>query len=107
MCNGNNHDPGCMCGFGGEGHLGGGHGNSSCTTSPGYIPGERVDFGESSFRMSRMAELAVELGYSVVFPVHCRYCGMPVYLFASPDGGFVVFDELGPPWPKHRCMGLS
>lgn len=51
--------------------------------------------------------MAAELGHSLVFPVLCKYCGAPVYLFASPDGGFAVFDELGPPWPKHWCHLLS
>jgi hypothetical protein len=54
-----------------------------------------------------MRELAAELGHSLVFPVLCKYCGAPVYLFAAPDGGFAVFDELGPPWPKHWCRRFA
>lgn len=50
-----------------------------------------------------MVDLAESLGHSVLFPVSCKYCGRPIFLFASPDGGFAVFDEVGPPWPKHRC----
>jgi hypothetical protein len=34
-----------------------------------------------------MSNLAQQLGHSLVFPVDCKYCGAPVYLFASPDGG--------------------
>jgi hypothetical protein len=26
-----------------------------------------------------------------------------VFFYQSADGGRVFFDELGPPWPKHRC----
>src|SRR5204863_1604562 len=36
----------------------------------------------------------------------CKYCGARVYLYAAPDGGFAVFDELGIPWPKHHCNGF-
>jgi hypothetical protein len=54
-----------------------------------------------------MSELAMELGHSLLFPVTCRYCGKPIYLFASPSGGFAIFDSLGPPWPKHCCGGYS
>lgn len=30
-----------------------------------------------------------------------------VYLYAAPNGGFAIFDELGPPWPKHECQGYA
>ncbi len=53
-----------------------------------------------------MSELAAELGYSVLFPTDCRYCGQRIYLFASPEGGFAIFDEIGIPWPKHQCWGV-
>lgn len=53
-----------------------------------------------------MSELAAELGYSVLFPTDCRYCGQRIYLFASPEGGFAIFDEVGIPWPKHQCWGI-
>src|SRR5262249_32677523 len=73
----------------------------------GHSSGTRKGFGSSggSFGSSSMSELAAELGHSLVFPVLCKYCGALVYLFASPNGGFAVFDDLGPPWPKHRCRG--
>jgi len=54
-----------------------------------------------------MRDLAIELGYSIVFPTICRYCGQEIYLFASPDGGFAIFDDLGIPWPKHECWGVE
>jgi transcription elongation factor Elf1 len=34
---------------------------------------------------------------------HSPVCGNPVFFYASPFGGRVFFDELGPPWPKHPC----
>ncbi len=33
----------------------------------------------------------------------CPVCGASVFFYRSPAGGRVFFDELGPPWPKHRC----
>jgi hypothetical protein len=53
-----------------------------------------------------MRDLAIELGSSLLFPTICRYCGQLIYLYASPDGGFAIFDSLGKPWPKHVCAGV-
>ncbi len=55
---------------------------------------------------SSMRNLAIELGYSIIFPVHCSYCGQLIYLFADRNGGFVIFDELSPIWQKHECWGV-
>lgn len=33
----------------------------------------------------------------------CPLCGKEVFFYRSPSGGRVLFDELGPPWPKHPC----
>lgn len=35
----------------------------------------------------------------------CPVCGCAVYFYQSPYGGSVYFDELGPLWPKHACIG--
>lgn len=104
MCNAWNHYPGCTCGFGGEGHLGGGWGGGRSSTfgfAPEASPAIYYSYGTS------LSDLASELGYSVVFPTICRYCGDLIYLFASPDGGFAIFDSLGAPWPKHDCWGIT
>jgi hypothetical protein len=37
----------------------------------------------------------------------CPVCKTRVYFYASPDGGRVYFDELGPPWQKHPCMDIA
>ena len=37
----------------------------------------------------------------------CPVCRAPVYFYASPHGGRVFFDDLGPPWPKHGCTSTS
>ena len=105
MCNGYRHDPACTCGFGGDGHRGGGYGGRSVSLDLGY-PGSNFRSARK-FGMSSMTDLAAELGHSLVLPVRCYYCGRLVYLFASPEGGVTIFDELGPPWPKHECTGLS
>ena len=85
MCNAKGHPPGCMCGFGGEGHAGrrpAEHGHS--LSSP-------------VFSRPRTYE-------SYVNPnAKCPVCDSAVFFYQSPDGGRVFFDELGPPWPKHPC----
>ncbi len=53
-----------------------------------------------------MCERAAELGHSLLFPAVCRYCGSRIYLFATPEGGFVIFDDVGGDWPKHDCWGV-
>jgi hypothetical protein len=95
MCNGFKHTVGCHCGFGGEGHLGGRH--VGTPRSPDAV------LPRGTLRRFSLPDLATKLGRSLVIPTNCRYCGTDIYLFASPNGGFAVFDELGIPWPKHSC----
>lgn len=33
----------------------------------------------------------------------CRTCGQKVFYYEHPNGAKVLFDQLGPPWPKHPC----
>lgn len=33
----------------------------------------------------------------------CGQCGASVYYYEHPNGARVLFDQLGPPWPKHPC----
>jgi hypothetical protein len=54
-----------------------------------------------------MCERAAELGHSLLFPAVCRYCGEQIYLFATPLGGFAIFDDVGGDWPKHECWGIE
>lgn len=90
MCNAWNHGHGCNCGWGGGSGSGGAHGSVT-----GY-------WGKWA-RPASIREYATQLGHSLTVPVTCRTCGQFIYLYASPDGGFVIFDDLGPPWPKHSC----
>lgn len=84
MCNAWNHPINCMCGWGGDGHLG---------KSPG---GNILSNGLRVFDTKRYD--------SYLNPnAKCPVCGEPVYFFKSKNGGRVFFDEIGPPWPKHPC----
>jgi hypothetical protein len=75
MCNAHNHPPDCTCGWGGEGHLGGGR-------SDELQPWEKHDFTK---------------------PARCPKCGAGVF-FIRHNGGSVWVDELGWPWPLHGCF---
>ena len=35
----------------------------------------------------------------------CRHCNNTVYVFQCDCESRVLFDKLGPPWPKHHCDG--
>jgi hypothetical protein len=92
MCNAWNHPPGCTCGFGGDGHLGGGYSYTDLIRI--YI--DRL----------RLSEFLInpQIFESYVNPnAICPVCGAMVFFYQSPYGGRVYFDELGPPWPKHPC----
>ena len=46
------------------------------------------------------------LGYSLTWPTSCFIsggCGQSVFAHTNGDGDFVLFDDLGPPWPVHDC----
>ena len=75
MCNANGHHPGCICGFGGDGHLG-----SACAPTR---PLESISYINPNAR--------------------CPECHRPVYFYRSPDDGRVFFDSLYPDWLKHPC----
>lgn len=92
MCNAWNHPAGCTCGWGGEGHLGGG-GNWG-----GLINEPILKYNEKSVHLfSKSYDTYVNTN------AKCPVCGASVYFYQSPYGGRVFFDDLGPPWPKHPC----
>lgn len=99
MCNAWNHPPGCMCGWGGEGHLGRGGGGLGHDGGYTSCRPPRIIVRRAS--QTRKAFNTVD---SFLNPnAHCPVCGAPVFYYQSPDGGKVYFDALGPPWPKHPC----
>lgn len=86
MCNAHNHRSWCQCGFGGEGHLGRGH------SHVGACP----DLTRVQWRYH---------DDDFCIPRRCPHgCGADVF-FVRHNGGSVWFDELGKPWPKHKCFG--
>src|SRR5262245_18947817 len=86
MCNAWNHPPGCTCGWGGEGHLGGNYSGGSSSTV--FFPvGDHYSWREPDF----------------THPTRCPECGADVF-FIRHNGGSVWVDELGWPWPKHACF---
>ena len=85
-CNAWNHSLNCTCGWGGDGHLG-------RRTQFTNLVNSKITFRTYG-----------DLLYGFTNPnAKCPVCGSPVYFYASPYGGRVFFDELGPPWPKHPC----
>lgn len=37
--------------------------------------------------------------------MRCRHCGTdPIFWMSCNCGCSVIFDALGPPWPKHKCL---
>ena len=87
MCNAWNHPPDCMCGWGGEGHLG--RGGAGGRRERAYEP--------------RPPNARWGIDNSYCAPTRCRKCGATVY-FIRHNGGSAWFDNLGWPWPKHACM---
>ena len=41
------------------------------------------------------------------FPITCRDCHHPAFLFSCSCGSIVLFDKLGPPWPIHDCEAAA
>jgi len=47
-----------------------------------------------------------EIGYPLTWTTHCfllNGCGAKVFAHTNGGGDFVLFDELGPPWPVREC----
>lgn len=91
MCNAWNHHIGCTCGWGGEGHR-----------------GRKDNFSGSALRLFENIPPITRYIESHTNPnAKCPVCGAAVFFYASPSGGRVFFDDLGPPWPKHPCTDKS
>ena len=85
-CNAWNHAQNCSCGWGGDGHLG----RRTMFT----------DLVRSNITFRTYRDL--QKGFTTP-NARCPVCARPVFFYASPFGGRVFFDELGPPWTKHPC----
>lgn len=91
VCNGRNHGLNCGCNFRGgqkSGHASGGS-VSSRPTSNWYTfqNGLRWNYHDDK-------EWCIQ--------ILCRHCSAPVFL-VHHNGGYMSFDSLGKPWPKHGC----
>ncbi|MBR1325729.1 hypothetical protein [Bradyrhizobium ottawaense] len=52
-------------------------------------------------------ESARSIGACYVNPnARCPECNASVYFYANEHGSRVLFDHLGPPWPKHPCTDI-
>ena len=38
------------------------------------------------------------------YPLTCKYCGTRIFHFSCDCGCSVLFEQLGRPWPLHRCL---
>jgi hypothetical protein len=43
-------------------------------------------------------------GEPLTHPTLCAICGEEIFFHTNGNGDVVFFDELGWPWPKHRCL---
>ncbi len=44
---------------------------------------------------------------SKTVPMTCKFCGDQIFWLSCDCGSSVLFDELGWPWPRHQCAGLT
>lgn len=93
MCNAFNHPSYCECGFGKDGLMRySSFYNDTLTSELSAI---------ASAFLLRSKDTRTLPNY------RCNYCGSDVFFFQSHNGGKVLFDALGKPWPKHNCMGIE
>ncbi len=97
MCNAHNHPLGCMCGWGGDGNLGGHY--LAQIGSP-VLNAMRPAQRGATKRLQRFPWL---LRGILLFETSCWWCAEAVYFYRNADGGCVLFDQLGYPWPIHSC----
>ncbi len=119
MCNAQNHPPGCQCGWGGGWHSGGYgtglhrgafsayrgsllfygvHDDLTVRTAPNSNPPKMRSVS------SPIADDAAIRGSWTQPNSKCPVCGAAVYCYQPESGGRILFDQLGPPWPKHECI---
>lgn len=94
-CNAHNHPPNCNCDFRGGHQAYIAHDNY-------YNPRDYChqdsadDYDEHYIYGNRIRE-------SFTTCIKCWYCKKYIFLYKSPYGNWVLFDELGSPWEKHIC----
>jgi len=107
MCNSKNHSPSCTCGFGGYGHLGRrGRSYGSANAMHIYTPPSIQTKSPKELFVERYPEFTTKGRVAACFVnpnATCPVCGEQVFYYQNENGSRVLFDELGPPWPKHPC----
>ncbi len=89
-CNAWNHSFNCDCGWGGYNY-------GSSRLKSGSVKYIKVPNGLDWNKAKVTYETYVDPN------ARCPVCGDDVFFYQSPYGGRVFFDELGPPWDKHKC----
>jgi hypothetical protein len=83
MCNAWNHHPDCTCGWGGEGHF--------------------AVRGPETFPVGGRGWSIYDAEKPLTHSTKCWWCGADVFFHRDENGGCVLFNFLGPPWPIHDC----
>jgi hypothetical protein len=93
MCNAFGHLMSCRCGWGHPGVI------SYTNVYPDRQGAGLRDFAASFYKNT---------SFSSTRPNYkCKWCGEKVFYFKSNNGGKVLFDSLGKPWPIHDCLGIK
>jgi hypothetical protein len=93
MCNAFGHLLSCRCGWGRPGEI------SYTNIYPARQETSLRDFAASFY---------ANPSFSITKPNYkCKWCSAEVFFFKSSNGGKVLFDSLGKPWPIHNCLGIK
>jgi hypothetical protein len=93
MCNAYNHRNYCRCGWGYSGIL------SYSSSYPSQELSDLRSFASLRYEFNRQA--ITKPNYK------CKWCKEKVFFFQASNGGKVLFDSLGKPWPIHNCLGIQ
>ena len=92
MCNAFGHLRSCRCGWGHPGEI-------SYTNI--YPPQQESILRNFATTLYGVVSSITKSNYK------CKWCGEKVFYFQSTNGGKVLFDSLGKPWPIHDCLGIK
>ena len=98
MGNGNNHYPGCGCGW----CTGGGFYYNDDNRVSTYSNLSYWNYDRSSYT-GYLSFLSKQREQTIILNVECKYCGNEIFIYSDENGGVAIFDSLGWPWPKHDC----
>ncbi len=94
MCNAHNHRIDCRCGWGGSSGV-----MSYCSSYP---------LRELSILRTFASNHLPKNNQNLTRPNYkCKWCKQTVFFFQASNGGKVLFDSLGQPWPIHDCLGIQ